>query len=568
MSPGSALRSPRRTQWALVICGVAFILVSCLYLGRPYLAGAEHIKWPPFGIHTLSDDKAAPRPDANAHSDPSSLTHLEAAQLLWSRLQPLLDAHAPNTTEIPEIKEQTFSAFELGRDDEPQDEAQVHHGDVIKIRAAHRTYLSSLPSFPPHTPGRNAASRGIVSTAGGAYFPVFMVSLRMLRRTGTTLPVEVFLADRSEYETEVCDEVLPTLNAKCVVLSDIFNASANAYQPAQKISKYQYKIFAILFSSFTEVLFIDADNHALHPTEPLFDFPPYVDTGMLTWPDFWSTSVSPVYSLITGIDPIPRGVRASTESGQIMLSKALQWETLLLAAYYNYYGPSHYYSLLCQNGAGWGDKETFIPAAHTLAKRFHAVSEPVAKVGHEKHWVGGISTMAMLQSDPYGDYDLTSRGLYRAGNASVARPPAVIFLHANTPKWNPKHALDHPGGAFDLTLDALNEASPAFRDPPDVVGRIEGAERLLWEQVRWVGCELEHKLRNFEGERDICAKITEFFETRLDVGEEEAAGGGEQSKEKVGLLEWPKEPTKVRLGADGKVVSEEPSSGLVPDDRP
>lgn len=61
---------------------------------------------------------------------------------------------------------------------------------------------SSAPTL--HIPG----TKGIVSTAGGTY-PILVISLRMLRRTGSTLPIEIFLADEDEYEEYICDVVLP-----------------------------------------------------------------------------------------------------------------------------------------------------------------------------------------------------------------------------------------------------------------------------------------------------------------------------------------------------------------------
>jgi alpha 1,2-mannosyltransferase len=66
----------------------------------------------------------------------------------------------------------------------------------------------------------------------------------MLRRTGTTLPVEVFLGSPDEYEELVCDIILPSLNAKCIILSILIPFS---------LKHYRLKTFAILFSSFESV---------------------------------------------------------------------------------------------------------------------------------------------------------------------------------------------------------------------------------------------------------------------------------------------------------------------------
>jgi Mannosyltransferase putative len=49
-------------------------------------------------------------------------------------------------------------------------------------------------------------------------------------------------------------------------------------------------------------------------------------------------------------------VRSSTESGEIMYSKPKHELSLLLATYYNYYGPDFYYPLQSQGAPGEGDR--------------------------------------------------------------------------------------------------------------------------------------------------------------------------------------------------------------------
>jgi len=61
---------------------------------------------------------------------------------------------------------------------------------VSAMRDAHNTYREEVRKLDlPYQKN----THGIVSTAGGSYLPMFIVSLRMLRRTGCTLPVELIL---------------------------------------------------------------------------------------------------------------------------------------------------------------------------------------------------------------------------------------------------------------------------------------------------------------------------------------------------------------------------------------
>jgi alpha 1,2-mannosyltransferase len=85
-----------------------------------------------------------------------------------------------------------------------------------ELRNTHTRFIGKLQSRDyalPYTEG----SRGIVTTAGGSYLPVAVVSIRMLRRTGSKLPLELFLASKEEWDADICGAVLPTLDTRCLV---------------------------------------------------------------------------------------------------------------------------------------------------------------------------------------------------------------------------------------------------------------------------------------------------------------------------------------------------------------
>lgn len=187
---------------------------------------------------------------------------------------------------------------------------------VASLRDAHSLFVDTLTKNTPkleYTPG----SRGIVTTAGAYHLPVLLVSLLMLRRTGSKLPVEVLITSREEYEPQICDVVYPALNAKCIVLSDILDHSSHKFG----IQGYQYKVFAMMFSSFENILFLDSDNFPVHPPELLFNTAPYTTHGFILWKDFWTPTFSPLLSKITGISMEILQRRSTIEAGQIMLSK-------------------------------------------------------------------------------------------------------------------------------------------------------------------------------------------------------------------------------------------------------
>lgn len=425
-------------------------------------------------------------------------------QDFWKAFHGYLMRYAPGADPIIEYTKAPTEGFNAKDPKTRPEYLVVAEDDVEAMKEAHMGFVSAVTSSPPqlqYIPG----TKGLVSTAGGSYLPVLVISLRMLRRTGSVLPMEVFLADEHEYEEYICDVVLPSLNAKCILLSRILDAA-----PA-KIEKYQYKPFAMLFSSFEEILFLDADAFALNDPDEIFRSELFRTKGLVTWPDFWASSVSPIFYEIVGTTAPPMNLRQSTESGELFVSKKTHLHTLLLATYYNYWGPSHYYPLLSQGAAGEGDKETFIAAATAMNEQFYQVSESICALGHRKE--GGLAGSAMAQFNPIEDFANTRQGLWRV-RGDEAPAPGVFFIHANFPKFNPATVFDQ------------HEVNPAFNDdgsytrawtiPDEVVARFSAEvdiEKAFWKEILWTACELEGKFESWEGVDMICEKTRRYWQS-------------------------------------------------------
>lgn len=425
-----------------------------------------------------------------------------AHQRFWRRFHVYLEKYGPNIEPITEDEKAPTEGFNA-KDPRPRPEyVDVAVNDIATMKEAHTDFVNAITSSPPqlqYVPG----TKGVVSTAGGSYLPVLVISLRMLRRTGSTLPMEVFLADEDEYEDYICDVVLPSLNARCIVLSRILVAA-----PAQ-IERYQFKPLAMLFSSFEEILFLDADAFPLEKPEDVFRSQLFRTNGMVTWPDFWASSVSPIFYEIAGTPVPPMDLRQSTESGELFISKRTHLRTLLLCTYYNFWGPSHYYPLLSQGAAGEGDKETFIAAATAMNEPFYQVSEPICALGHPTE--GGLAGSAMAQFSPLEDYANTRQGKWRV-KGDEAPAPGVFSIHANFPKFNP------------ATVFEPHEVNPAFADdgsytrawtiPEAVVEKFSAkvdVEKAFWKEVLWTACELESKFVSWEGYEGICAGVKDYW---------------------------------------------------------
>ncbi|SPN96825.1 uncharacterized protein DNG_00345 [Cephalotrichum gorgonifer] len=296
---------------------------------------------------------------------------------------------------------------------------------IQSMRTHFTTYkgkISKLASITPYWKG----TRGIVMGAGGKYTHIALTSLLLLRRTGTKLPVQVFIDTHDEYDAELCEVTFARLNAECLVMEDLIGKGT--------VSQYQYKILSILFSPFQHVLFLDADAWPIYDPAFVFEEEPYKSTGMITWPDFWVSTVSWLFFDITGTKNGPVMERRSSESGILMFNKEMHTETLLLAAYYNWYGPDLYYKLLTQGAHGEGDKETFLHAALALEKPFYNVRQSNGIVGR---WINDtLHTAAMVQHDPVDDlktekYTEQHAGVPKKDKDDKVIPPRPLFIHHN-----------------------------------------------------------------------------------------------------------------------------------------
>ncbi|KAL4991443.1 mannosyltransferase putative-domain-containing protein [Aspergillus falconensis] len=428
---------------------------------------------------------------------------------LWQHLHPLLERHTPKcpaptqhdgpgVVRFDAINEIPRKNFITNADEIEQPMQEAHDGFVKDMRK-----LKVPRSYVPET-------KGIVSSAGGTYLPTFVVSLKLLRRTGTTLPVELFLKDQSEYEPYICDVVLPPLNVKCLVLSDIMKTQEPRPNSNQKeISGFQLKAFAMLFSSFEAFLWLDADCVPLHDAVPLLTSAPFTTTGLVTWPDFFANTAAPVYFNISGQSEPPSTTRQSSESGMILFNKKTHFQTLLLSAYYNYHGPDYYYPLLDQGAPGAGDKDTFLHAATALNAPFYAVSESVIDLGNITPWNDKVAINAgYIQADPIQDYALTSAGKWRVTDPTVAKAPRAFFIHAGAPEFNPGNELmGEKLRGFDGNPTRL------WTYPESAMRRLGfDAERMFWEEVRDVACSLEDVFESWSRKRRICEKVKRHWE--------------------------------------------------------
>ncbi|MCJ1369226.1 hypothetical protein MMC20_000436 [Loxospora ochrophaea] len=337
-------------------------------------------------------------------------------ETLWQDLQHLFDTHTPQ----PSLRHRDFPGgqivtptFDLLRNflqlfaDEVEDARVLHHDVVQKL---------------PPTPKDLYFGRGVVMVVGGRFSEYAATTIGMLRLTGSRLPVEAWMVNKTEEKYGWCADLVKE-GVSCRFLSDYVNDTVSTFT-----HPYQYKAAALIFSSFSEVLFLDSDSMPVLNPDPLFDTRQYKHTGVVLWPDYWSSTESPYLPYITGASSHPSTSLSdvqTVDSGQMLWDKRRHWKTLLLSAYYNYHGPSYYYTLITQGGPGWGDKDTFTTALRALRSPFtlapHRLYTLYYDDGHGDVEGTGI---AMMQADPRNTRSFTP-----------------MFLHSNFLKFSARRML-------------------------------------------------------------------------------------------------------------------------------
>ncbi|PZP46349.1 MAG: hypothetical protein DI598_12205 [Pseudopedobacter saltans] len=261
---------------------------------------------------------------------------------------------------------------------------------IAAIKSEWQTYVKTIKTYPDNFKGR-----GIVMCAGGIkYFTCAWIALKALRKTGCYLPIEIWY--RGNELNNNCITMLEQEGS--IVCKNIEDYTTN------NVVGVATKPFSILYSSFKEILFIDADNIALKNPEYLFENSEYKKTGALFWPDFWETAQSnPIWE----ITQTPFAHSKEQESGQILINKEKCWKCLNLCMYFNYKADV-YYKLL------FGDKDTF---------RFSwlALNQPFYMIEREPDTCGYIDSNGNFMGISMIQYDIVNEPL---------------FIHRNLIKWD------------------------------------------------------------------------------------------------------------------------------------
>jgi hypothetical protein len=188
--------------------------------------------------------------------------------------------------------------------------------------------------------------RGVVICAGGVQmFVNAYVLVRVLREVvRCALPIELWHLGPGEL-SPVMRRLLEPFGIELV---DAYALSAANQRWIA--DGWQLKPYAVLNSRFREVLLLDADQVPVRDPAEIFQWPPYLETGALFWPDIVDlVAENPVWQMC-GLTPRRC---TSLESGQMLIDKSRQWKALHATLHLNE-AADIFYQLV------YGDKDTFL----------------------------------------------------------------------------------------------------------------------------------------------------------------------------------------------------------------
>ena len=131
----------------------------------------------------------------------------------------------------------------------------------------------------------------------------------------------MWIKDETEDVPGWCEE-LEQEGMACRRLSDYMDMTALKHP-------YAWKVFTLLFSTFQEMLFLDADDSPIQNPDVIFESDVYQQHGAILWPDYWKHSGSPWLPYIIGLSGGQSEMlydEQSVESGQIVWDKKRHWK--------------------------------------------------------------------------------------------------------------------------------------------------------------------------------------------------------------------------------------------------
>ncbi|KAI9653578.1 MAG: hypothetical protein M1831_005960 [Alyxoria varia] len=501
--------SPRRLSKPVIAAIIGIVSLIYLCLSHP----SATLPYSP--IHRFKSSAAS------SHGAPNSNGSAE----FWNQFSTYLATKEPSFPEVRFNNDDPAPWFTYDINEQPPpkrpDRLQLTIDEFHELRTLHNKATSEAKDLATSLPFV-AGTRGIVTSAANDALTILATSLRMLRISGSKLPVEVLI---NEYEETPCQKIFPALGARCIFVHDFL---PREMKHPLKYNHFAYKSAAVMFSSFQQILYLDADAFPVENPDSIFTTEPFTSYGFVLWPDYWSHTASHLYYDLADL-PVPEMTdRAATESGAMLIDKTTHSRALILNALYNKWGPKFWYRLLSQGATGEGDKETWLAAIRVMRLPFYQIVEAPEHIGY--NCPHSERSIASAQHHPRDDWLLTSNQIMRASKGWLKYvAPRVLFIHGNLPKYEAPSVMNWnvpPNWTDQLRCRNDSGVAQAHRmwGPKELTVAKFGwdVEKAIWDSMRWLACNHADSFSMWrEGtwhsspEPDPCGPIAKFYKELL-----------------------------------------------------
>ncbi|EGF79381.1 hypothetical protein BATDEDRAFT_89480 [Batrachochytrium dendrobatidis JAM81] len=185
--------------------------------------------------------------------------------------------------------------------------------------------------------------RGIVMTTGRYHFEYARHAITVIRNLGCTLPIQLFYIGEDDLPKDNRDALELISGVTTLDIKQYFEPNG------PDLSGWAVKPFAILASSFEEIIFLDADALFFQSPDVMFNWKAYNDTGAVFFMDrtLFAGTDSPGLKFFQSIVPepseyaktsgrlIPKLTVHEGESGVIVWNKRTNLHPLLLTCVMN-----------------------------------------------------------------------------------------------------------------------------------------------------------------------------------------------------------------------------------------
>lgn len=337
--------------------------------------------------------------------------------------------------------------------------------DKIKPVASIDTDFTRLLHHTPSLP--LGGGNGIIYVGGGKYWEGIVTGIRMLRGTGSTLPVEVwFRGDVENIRTQ-----------------DVEGMGVEFFNIVQPMGGWEAKLFALANTKLDRVLFLDGDAYVVENPEILFNLVNHY--AFAFWKDFEGQRKSIKWEKVFpggdsyNLDPI--------QGGQFILDR-IKCQKLIYLANYLCEHSDYYFKHM------FGDQDTWRVALAGMLSVGEQI--PVLKIGNAR-WQN-VAFICDYANKPY----------------IVHRCQGKLFTHEHIPlnrvKYsNPQYSLPKEVDVFNCLAKAVGD-----RKPEEVFSNIYA--KRLWGGGSGAGTKLSESQLYIDTVNTL-AKMYKW-KTAVDVG--------------------------------------------------